>query len=243
MRTKYFVFAILTVLALTLSACGTTVNQAAPTTPRTLNVNGMGVVYLTPDIVYINVGVSTQKTDATDAVNTNKEQTTKVIQAVKKFGVEDKDIRTTNFSIWSSPQYDSNGQLTGEISYSVDNSVSITVRDIDKLGALLDAAINAGANSIYSIQFDVEDKTEASKQARALAMTDAKTEAQELADVAGVGLGEIQTINYYETSPSPYTDMGGRGGGGMDAAASAPVPIQPGQLAVSVTVSITYGIK
>lgn len=245
MRTKYFVFAILTVLALTVSACGNAaVAPTAAPAPRTLNVSGMGVVYLTPDIVYINIGVSTQETDATKAVNSNKEKTTTVIQAVKKFGVEDKDIRTTNFNIWSNPQYDSNGILTGEISYSIDNTVNITVRDINKLGALLDAAINAGANNIYNIQFDVEDKTEANKQARLLAMKDAKTEAQELADVASVSLGSIQTINYYETAPSPYNDysMGGRGGG-MDTAASAPVPIQPGQLAVTVTVNITYEIK
>lgn len=240
MRTKYFTFALLALLALVVSACGpTTINQAAPETPRTLNVSGVGIVYLTPDIVYINIGVNTQRENASEAVDVNKTQTNAVIQAIKDFGVDAKDIRTTNFSIWSNPQYDPAGQISGTM-YVVDNTVNVTVRDLEKLGDLLDAAVSAGANSIYSIQFDVEDKTAANKDARAKAVEDAKTEAQELADAAGVSLVEIKDINYFESSATPYFE--GKGGGGGAAVESA-VPIQPGQLAISVTVNMTYTIK
>ena len=242
MRTKYFAFAILAVLTLVLSACGpTTVNQAAPENVRTLDVSGVGVVYLTPDIVYINIGVNTQRENASEAVTINKEQTTAVIQAIKDFGVAEKDIRTTNFSIWSNPQYDPTGTglITGT-TYTVDNTVYVTIRDIEKLGDLLDAAIAAGANNIYSIQFDVEDKTAANKEARAKAVEEAKAQAQDLADVAGLSLIQIQTISYYESGASPYY-YGGKGGGG--GGAEAAVPIQPGQLAVTVTVNITYAVK
>ncbi len=242
MRTKYFVFAILAVFTLVLSACGpTTINQAAPENIRTLDVSGVGVAYLTPDIVYINIGVNTQRENAAEAVSINKEQTTAVIQAIKDFGVAEKDIRTTNFSIYSNPQYDPSG--SGQIiatNYSVDNTVYVTIRDIDKLGDLLDAAIAAGANSIYSIQFDVEDKTEANKEARAKAVEEAKTQAQDLADVAGLSLVEIQSVSYFESGASQYY-YGGKGGGGGEAAQA--VPIQPGQLAVTVTVNITYSVK
>ena len=240
MRTKYFAFALLALLALVMSACvPTTVNQAAPETPRTLNVSGVGIVYLTPDIVYINIGVNTQRENAAEAVDLNKTQTNAVIQAIKDFGVAEMDIRTTNFSIWSNPQYDPSGQISGTM-YVVDNTVNVTVRDLEKLGDLLDAAVSAGANSIYSIQFDVEDKAAATKEARAKAVENAKTEAQELADTAGVTLVEIKDINYYESSPTPYFE--GKGGGGGAAVESA-VPIQPGQLAISVTVNVTYTIK
>ncbi|MBN8582161.1 MAG: SIMPL domain-containing protein, partial [Anaerolineae bacterium] len=150
-----------------------------------------------------------------------------------------KDIRTTNFSIWSNPQYDPAGQITGT-NYSVDNTVNVTVRELEKLGDLLDAAIQAGANSIYSIQFDVEDKTEATKQARTQAVEDAKVEAQELADASGLALVQIENINYYESSATPFFEGKGGGGGG---ASEAAVPIQPGQLAISVTVNLTYSIK
>ncbi|NWF64149.1 MAG: SIMPL domain-containing protein [Chloroflexi bacterium] len=242
MNKKYFVFALLAIAALTISACGsTTINQAAPEAERNLNVSGLGVVYLTPDIAYINIGVNTQRENAAQAVEINKEQTTKVIQALKDFGVDEKDIRTTNFSIWSNPQYDpaGTGQILGT-TYSVDNTVNVTIRDLDKLGDLLDAAVQAGANNIYSIQFDVEDKSAANKEARTLAVENAKSQAQELAAAAGVELGEIQSISYYESSPMPYFEGKGGGGGEM---ANAAVPIQPGQLAISVTVNLTYGIK
>lgn len=246
MNKKYFVFAIAAVLALMVSACGpsSVTNQyAAPEALRTLNVNGVGVVYLTPDIAYITIGVNTQRDNASEAVDANKEQTTAVIQAIKDAGVEDKDIRTNNFSIWSNPQYDSSGQLSGVINYSVDNTVNVTVRNIDKLGDLLDAAISAGANSIYSIQFDVEDKTKAQEEARTKAVEDAKAEAAGLAETSGVALDVIQNISYYESGGPYYYDMGyGKGGGGAGVEAAA-VPIQPGQLAVTVSVNITYTIK
>jgi len=240
MRTKILAIVVL-VFALVLSACGpTTINEAATENLRTLNVNGIGQVYLTPDIAYINIGVNTQGPSASDSVTTNKEQSNAVIEAIKDAGVNAKDIHTTNFSIWSNPQYDDLGQISGT-TYVVDNTVNVTMRDLDKLGDLLDAAISAGANSIYSIQFDVADKTAATKEARASAVADAKVQAQELADAAGVSLDVIQTINFFDNSPYPYYE--GKGGGGGDGIASAAVPIQPGQLTIAVTVSLTYLIK
>jgi uncharacterized protein YggE len=240
MRTKFVVFTLL-VMALVLSACGpTTINQAAPEGSRTLSVNGVGLTYLTPDSAYIYIGVHTENASASDAVTTNKNQTTGVIDAIKNAGVDSKDIRTTNFSIYPSQQYGPDGQSTGTI-YMVDNTVYITVRDLDNLGSLLDDAIAAGANSINSIQFDVADKTAAVKEARAKAVEDAKAQAQELADAAGVSLGDIRTINFYDNGPSPM--LQGKGGGGGAAEAAVSVPIQPGQLSISVTVSMSYEIK
>jgi hypothetical protein len=239
MRIKYSVFIVL-VLALMLSACGpTSIPGASSETPRTLNVNGVGQAYLTPDIAYIYVGVHTEGTRASEAVESNKSQTSAVIEALKNSGVDEKDIRTTNFSIWPSQQYGPDGTVSGSV-YMVDNSVYVVVRDLDGLGTLLDDAINAGANSINSIQFDVADKSEAVKEARAKAIEDAKVQAQELADAAGVLLGDIQAINFYDASPYPVYE--GKGGGG-GAVADTSVPIQPGQLTISVTVNLSYFIK
>jgi len=240
MRTKFVVFTLL-VLALVLSACGpTTVNQAAQPVVRTLNVNGVGQVYLTPDIAYIYIGVHTEAKTASEAVDSNKTQTNAVIDAIEKAGVDKKDIRTTNFSIYPSQQYSPDGQLTGTV-YMVDNTVYVTVRDLDNLGSLLDDVISAGANTINSIQFDVADKTQALKDARGKAVEDAKTQAQELADAAGLSLGTIQTISFYDSSPYPMYE--GKGGGGGAMAADVAVPIQPGQLTIAVTVSVSYEIK
>ena len=240
MNRKFLVFAVLA-FALILSACGpTTINQEAPAPARTLNVNGLGQVNLTPDIAYIYIGVHTEGATASEAVEANKGQTSSLISSIKKSGVDEKDIRTTNFSIWPSQQYGPDGTISGTV-YMVDNTVYITVRELDGLGDLLDSAISAGANTINSIQFDVADKAQALKDARTKAVADAQAQAQELAEAAGVSLGSIQTINFYDNSPYPYAE--GKGGGGGVAYESAAVPIQPGQLTVSVNVNLTYSIK
>jgi len=239
MRTKILIFTVLA-FALVLSACGpAVVGQGAQPVTRTLNVNGLGSTYLTPDIAYIYIGVHSEGATASEVVEANKVQTNAVLDALKKAGVDEKDLRTTNFSIWPSQQYSPEGTVTGTI-YMVDNTVYVTVRNLDGLGDLLDDTIAAGANSINSIQFDVADKTAAVKEARAKAVEDAKTQAQELADAAGVKLGEIQNISFYDNSPYPVAE--GKGGGGAMAANTA-VAIQPGQLTISVSVSITYDIK
>jgi len=241
MSNKTLLISAIVLVALALGACSPTI-MAEPAAPvRALNVSGSGQVYLAPDIAYINIGVHTEKPAAADAVAENKDQTQKVIDSLKEAGVDPKDISTTNFSIWSNQQYGPDGKPTGT-TYVVDNTVSVTVRKLDNLGDLLDSAVAAGANNINSIQFDVADKTEALKEARAQAVKVAETQAQELADAAGVKLGDIQTISFNDTLPVPYSNSFGKGGGGAMAEAAA-VPIQPGQLTLTVTVNMSYAIK
>ncbi len=238
MRNQTYLVAAMLILAAVLSACSPTIVAESQLPSRTISVTGAGQVTLAPDIAYIYIGVHTEGASATGAVADNSTRTQKVTDALKELGLAKEDIRTTNFSIWPSQQYGPDGKLTGTI-YMVDNTVYVTVRDIEKLGELLDTTIQAGANSINSIQFDLEDKTEALSQARKAAVENAKKQAKELADAAGVKLGEIQTIGFYEATPVSAFD--GKGGGGM--VAEAAVPIQPGQLTLTVTVNLTYELK
>ena len=242
MKTRTILLASLFVLALLVSACGpTTIQQAAPPPERSLSVTGTGVANLAPDIAYVNIGVHTDKLTAAEAVAENNAQTQQVIQALTDFGIDPKDIRTTNFSIYPMDKYDpSTGQPTGERTYVVDNTVTVTVRDLDTLGDLLDTVVQAGANTVNSVQFDVADKDKALAPARDAAVKDANAKAQELAASAGVQLGELISVSYTDTPVYPVFD--GRGGGGAAAEASA-VPIQPGQLTFTVTVNETYAIK
>ena len=241
MRNKTLFVSAVVLLALALGACSPTIQADAAPPVRTLNVNGAGQVFLSPDIAYIYVGVHSEEDTAAQAVAANNDETQQVTEALKKAGVDAKDIRTTNFSIWPNQQYGPDGQPTS-LKYVVDNSVYVTVRKLDDLGDLLDSAVEAGANSINSIQFDVADKTEALKKAREEAVKNAKEQAQELADASGVKLGEIQSIGFYDTAPTPFMGDFGKGGGGAVAEAAA-VPIQPGQLTLTVTVSMSYEIK
>jgi len=241
MKTKFYLVALIALLALIISACGpTTVNQQAAPPLRTVSVAGSGTANLVPDIAYIYVGVHTEKPSAAEAMDENNAQTQKMIQALKDFGIAANDIRTTNFSIWPQEKYDPmTGTPTGQKTYVVDNTVYVTVRDLDKLGELLDTVIAAGANTVNSIQFDVADKEEALKDARAEAVKDAAAQAKELADAADVKLGDIQSISFSDSTPYPIYN--GKGGGG--AAMEAAVPIQPGQLTFTVYVNVTYDIK
>ena len=237
------IVSLVLLLAVALSACSPAIAPAAQEAQRTLNVTGAGLVYLIPDIAYIYIGVHTEMPTASEAVPENNVQTQKVIDALKKLGVDVKDIRTTNFSIWPIDRYDpATGMATGEKAYAVDNTVYVTVRNLAKLGDLLDGVITAGANTVNSIQFDVADKTAAMKEARAAAVTNAKEQAQELADAAGVTLGQITSISFYDAIPYPVMDSYGKGGGGAMVEAAA-VPIQPGQMTLTVTVSMTYALK
>jgi len=238
MRSKFLlIVTVFAVLALGLSACAGV--QTRQENPRTLSVTGTGMVTITPDIAYINIGVHTEDPSAANAVSSNNAQTQKVIDSLVASGVAKEDIRTTNFSIWPNQHYDSNNQPTG-ITYAVDNTVYVTVRDLSKMGTVLDTVIKAGANNISSISFDLADKTAEMTKARDLAVKNAKDQAAELAKSAGVTLGDIQTVTSNESGVAPYMDFG-KGGGG--AAPAASVPINPGTMQLSTTVSITYFLK
>jgi uncharacterized protein len=238
MKTKsLMVFAVM-IFALLLGACA-----PAGQNTRTLSVSGSGDAMLAPDIAYIYVGVHTEDATAAEATTANTAQTEELIQALQDFGIAPQDIRTTNFSIYPMDRYDpATGLPSGEKVYAVDNTVYVTVRNLEQLGDLLDAAVQAGANTVNSVQFDVEEKDEALQQARADAVKDAEAQAQALAQAAGLTLGEIQSISFFDAQPYPIFD--GKGGGGMAAeAAAAAVPIQPGQLTFTVNVSVTYELR
>jgi len=238
MKTKFlFIIAVL-VLGTVLAACGpSTITVQPQPMQRTLTVTGSGMVTLTPDVAYIYIGVHTENVSVAEAVAENNTKAQAVATAIKGFGVEAKDIQTTNFSIWPQDQYDDKNNKTGTI-YNVDNTVYITVRDLTKIGDLLDASIRAGANTINSIQFDVADKTEALSQARKAAVENAQKQAQELVDATGVKLGDVQTISYYDSTPlsADY----GKGGGAM---AASSVPVSSGQYQLTTTVTIVYELK
>jgi len=232
------------VVSLFLSGCaGAALAQSSEQTnenPRTINVTGNGKIYLTPDIVYISIGVHTENKDAAEAVTANNAISKKVSDALTAFNIDATDIKTSNFNIYPQQIYDMNGKVEG-ILYIVDNSVYVTVRDLSKISSILGKVIEAGANSISGIQFDVEDKTEALSQAREAAVADAKMQAEELCKTAGVTLGDVQSISTYTTSSSSMFD--GKGTMAVELAAASNVPITPGQLAVSVDVNMVFEIK
>ena len=245
MRNKTLLLTVLTLMVLLVSACAPTqaVNQTPQNqqTPRTLNVSGSARVTAVPDIAYVSVGVHSENEQAAQAVADNNVQAQAIVDALKGMGIEEKDIQTLGFNIYPQDQYNPEGQKTGT-RFIVDNTVYVTVRDISKVGDILGAAIGAGANSVYGIQFDLADKTALISEARKLAVANAQAQAQELAEAAGVTLGEVQSLSYYNNIPTPIYDNKGVGGGAAVEMAAG-VPVSPGQLTITADVSISYLIR
>jgi uncharacterized protein YggE len=210
---------------------------------RSINVTGEGQVFLVPDVAYVYIGVHSQSENVSVALGDNNDQAKAVSDALKELNVEEKDIQTTSFNIYPQQQYEpGTGNVTGTI-YMVDNVVYVTVRDLKRLGELLDVVVRSGANSINSINFDVVDKETAMSKARELAIENARKQAEELAKASGVTLGDVQNISTSSvSSPMAKENYGMVGGGGM-AVSSQPAPISAGQLVLTVDVSMTYMIK
>ena len=224
-----------------MSACGTPVAGSSDTPQtHTISVTGNGIAYGTPDIAIASVGVQTRNENPGAAVSDNTSKMNAIIAALKELGIEDKDIQTTNFSVYAQQNYDPSGQATN-ITYVADNTVNVTVRDLNKVGDTLGKAVAAGANNIYGVSFSVSDRSKLEAEARDKAMADAKARAEQLAKAAGVTLGEPMSIGEYTSGPAPYAadvrSLGVGGGGG------APVPVSTGQIQVSLQVSVTYVIK
>ncbi len=235
---KYSLMFISLVVIGLLAACSPSAAPSAET-PRTMSVNGIGRVTIVPDMATINIGVRTEAEVVTDALDGNTAQANAIARALKDLGIEEKDIQTSNFNIYPSERYDPmTGQVQGRF-FVVENTVNVTVRELTSLGEVLNAVVNAGANSIYGISFNVEDRTAAVAEARELAIEDAKTKAGDIAAAAGVELGEIIGISVYEGSV-PFTYYDAKGG---SAAVEAAVPIAAGTLTITMEASLSYSIK
>ncbi|MCL5428786.1 MAG: SIMPL domain-containing protein [Chloroflexi bacterium] len=237
---------VLAATALILAGCnGTTAvvpSYGNGATAAGLSVNGRGQVVLPPDVAYVTIGVHTEATDVSQAVQENADQVAAVMASLSEAGVAPEDMQTSNFSVYTMDNYDPLTGLVDGKKYSVDNTVNVTARDLANMGELLDSAISAGANSIWGVTFDLENKDTALAQARDMAVEDAKSEAQALASATEVTLGDIISVSYTDTGYyyPPYYGLGGGGGGAQAGAATS---IVPGQITVSAEVYITYAIQ
>ncbi len=246
MQTRRTLIFISAAMALLLGACApaavvSPATAANPAPARQLSVVGVGQVYATPDIAYINVGVRSQADTVAEAIEQNNTQARAINETLMGGGVAEEDIQTSSFNVYPQSEYDFQGNITRTF-YVVENTVYVTVRDLNALGTVLDAVTTSGANTIYGINFDLQDKTPAQSDARALAVESARTQAQELADLTGVELGEITSITTFYSYPMQYYGYGMGGGGGAAPMASS-VPITAGQMQVNSEVTIVFAIK
>ncbi len=210
--------------------------------PRVISVSGLGEVKSRPDMATISTGVVSEAVTAKEALAKNNTAMAAVIAALKNAGISEDDIQTSDFSVSPKyPPYQPNQTTAPRIvGYTVSNQVTAQVKDLAKLGPVLDTLVQSGSNQINGITFGIDEPKAKLDDARKKAVADARAKAELFAEAAGVSLGKVIQIS--ESSmvmPSPmYPRMA------MKAeAADASVPIAAGQQIVTANVSITYEIQ
>jgi uncharacterized protein len=247
-----FLFGIGAFIALTviLAIMG---NAAANDTPlstnkseRTISVTGTGSVYAVPDIAKFSAGVVTEADTSADAMQKNAVLMDAVVKAIRQSGIPEKDIRTGRITL--EPVYNYYTQPQGAtdkpkiVGYKATNTVTVTVRDLSKVGATIDAANNAGANQVNGVTFELSDDLAADvyKQALTKAVGDGADKAKTIAKAADTGALTLKSVSesgtYY---PQPYY-MDFAPMAEAKASGAATTPVSPGEQKVQATVSMVY---
>jgi uncharacterized protein YggE len=249
---RFCTVGLLFVLVIMTAACGvanaappsqaTATPMSGPSTPTTdIGVSGSGHVFGAPDTAIASVGVEITATTLAQATSDAGTRMTAALDMIKSLGVDAKDITTIGYNvspITSNPREGQTPTITG---YSVSNIVQVKIRNLANVGKILDAAIAAGANSLNSLSFTIDDPTPLATQARQQAVADAMAKAKTLADAAGVKLGPITSISENVTPPLPFVNRVaapaaiGFGGG-------APGPVETGQAEITVNVEMHFQI-
>jgi uncharacterized protein len=206
--------------------------DAGEAAPGTLSVLGTGSVTTRPDTARISAGVTTQAPNAADAISANADAMSKVIEALKRAGVASKDVQTEFVSV--NPRYDDNGQAI--VGYSASNSVSAVVRELSKVGDVIDAAVAAGANNVSGPSLARDDQDKLYRDALEAAVVNAREKATALASAAGVSLGKIRSLNESPQSVGPVM---------FDALAAreTATPIEPGTAEITASVRVVFAIS
>lgn len=225
-------------LLLSATACSRTESTASRQATH-VTVSATAEARRAPDIAVLSTGVVTQAPDANSAIRRNAERMTAVVGALRKAGIAERDVQTSGVSL--NPEYAYVANRPPRIrGYFASNTVNVTVREIGRLGDILDALVAIGANQVQGPMFDIEDKDAVLDQARDKAMTKARARADRYAKRLGLRVRRIVSID----------ESGGRSIGRVPhpvgvaveqaAAADASMPIAPGENVMNVTLDVVY---
>lgn len=211
--------------------------------PRTVTVVGEGQVSIEPDIAQATIGVEVVSPSVQEASAEASATLEAVLDALREQGIAEEDLQTSGFSIYSERSFAPEGVGgAGEINYRVSNNVSVTIRQLDTVGAVLESAIAAGANNIYGVTFRLEEPGSVESEARQRAIEDAAAKAEELASLNGLTVGPVVSISEIVGSGGGFYSgnfveerASGFGGGAA--------PILPGQLTLTMQLEIVYTLQ
>jgi uncharacterized protein YggE len=242
-----FLFAITAIVGGLVAGSSTNAALAGPSqqgsSPRSITVTGYGTASGAPDIAFMSLGVESSAPDIGAALADNNSRMEAVIAVLNENGVAREDVRTDYFNIYQDkgfqpfPTDSSSPSSESQTMYRVNNSVVVTVRDVTKVGELLSAVVEAGANTINWVNFSIADRAALEADARIAALADARDRAQQLADELGVQLGEVlEVVEYSGGFVGPMEAAAGGGGGGVP-------PISQGSLTVSLSLNVKFAIQ
>ena len=232
-----------------LTGCEQASTASAETSSINLNsqqngiwVTGQGEVSVKPDIAIINLGIESEDDSVATARDRAAAAMNDVMDALFANGIADKDIQTQYFNIQQVRTWDRETEKEVVTGYRVTNTVTVTIRDIEKVGTIIDVVADAGGDltRINGVNFSVDDPDEYYEEVRKEAMADAKNKAEQLTKLANVDLGDVTYISensYY--APVTKSAMAV----GYDEAGSYSTSISPGELDISLSIQVAYAIK
>jgi len=216
---------------------------------NTITVSGDGEIYAKPDLGIVDFSVVTEEKTVAKAMSKNTEKMNAIVDFMKKEGIDEKDLKTLSFNI--SPRYEwyEKSQCVPPcpsgrrylVGYEVSQTLEVKIRDLAKIGDIVQGATVVGANQAGDLQFTIDKPDELKKQARAEAIEEAKTKAKELAERLGVKLVRITNFSESGEAPVPSPYFMAKEAAVMGGAEPAP-QIQTGENKIEVTISITYEI-
>ena len=213
---------------------------------RIIRVGGNATVALAADTASIQIGVNTRDESVRAAQQENAKLMAAVMDAILGAGVEEKDVITSRFNVFSGVDYayDSLGREKRQPYYEVQNTVTVTIHDLSLIGPVLDAAVEAGANNTYGIAFSSTQENEAYQKALTRAVQDAMLKAQVIAAAAGVELGDLVFINASQTNYGVTDTYGVMNSYTYEAKAmDRATPITSGDVSISAEVVLEYEFK
>lgn len=249
----FAVLAVMLVGAVLLSGCAPSL-QAAPASTseslsRTITVVGHGEVKARPDVAKTSIGVEVLNVSIDDAMTEAKARMATIVDALKKLGIADKDIQTSNFSISFERNQTSEipAVTTGAVRsegaeqptgyYRVSNTVQVTIRNMDLISSVLDGSVSAGANNIWGISFELADTTGLEVQARENAVKDAKARAESLAQLNGVSLGSVVAVSEVVGNATYPVVLEAKA---FDRGSTT---VEPGELSYATQIQVVYAIR
>lgn len=231
MRRISFAIAVSALLALAQQYGCTQTQDAA----RGVFVSGTAEIRVAPDIAHVTLGVRTRAGEANQAASQNAASMRSVTQAIRRLGIADADVETVQYTLQPVFDYPTNAPPR-LIDYEATNLVRVTVRDLGKVGRVIDAAVGAGANVVQDVAFVLDKESEVRSRAISQAVADARNKASVMADALGIRLGPLLSASE-SVGPIIFPRVAL-----AESAGAAETPISPRQIEVRATVNLVYAI-